>query len=315
MELFSELYGCYYQTVKKILKKARLGISEQKMKTISDKTAFTESSFYILPKLLHGNWNLLTKKEKLYYSKTKKDTPCYLTTLQNMFIKSLLNDRKIKLFLTDSQIQEIKEQLYDIEPLFSADDFHYFDQFKGGDPYEDTLYIKHFRIIHKAICEHKCLNILYKNNITMQLYLPKYLEYSAKDDKFRLYAIRLGKKESNHQVILNLALIKEVQQSNHCIQNLFSKDSFRCEKVTFFIFNERNALERCTLQFSSYKKQIRYLEDKNCYECTMYYDKTDEKEIVIRLLSFGPLIQIIAPDNFVGIIKKRVSKQHRLLTL
>lgn len=315
MELFSELYGCYYQAVKKILKKAKFGISEQEMKTISDKTAFAESSFYILPKLLHGNWNLLTKKENLYYSKIKKDIPCYLTTLQEMFIKSLLNDRKIRLFLTDSQIQEIKEQLNDIDPLFSADDFHYFDQFRGGDPYEDTLYIKHFRIIHKALCEHKCLNILYKNNITMQLYLPKYLEYSAKDDKFRLYAIRLGKKRGNHQVILNLALIKEVTQSDDGTQNFFPKDSFRREKVVFLIFKERNALERCTLQFSNYKKQIRYLENKNCYECTMYYDKADEKEIIIRLLSFGPLIQIIAPDNFVGIIKKRVAKQHRLLNL
>lgn len=319
MELFSELYGCYYQTVKKILTKAQKGITEKDMKKISEETAFIESSLYILPKLITGKWNLLIKKNELYYSKLKYPIPFYLTKLQKSFIKSILKDKRIHLFLTDSEIQQLHELLKEVEPLFYAKDFHYFDQFQYGDSYTNEQYIVFFKNIYKAINEKKLLDITYKNNSAIETFLPVYLEYSEKNDKFRLYAIRVIKEKLKHQVILNISSIKSLQLSEDLIvETKIEPKSLletytRWEKVTFLIFNERNALERCTLQFSSYKKQIKYKEAENCYQCTIYYDKADEKEILIRLLSFGPLIKVIEPDNFVGMMKKRILRQRNLL--
>jgi len=319
MELFSEIYGCYYQAVRKILDRAHDGITEEEMRQISDETGFAESSLYILSKLLDGEWQLLDKQQTMYYAKTKHNTPFYITLLQQRFLKSLLEDKRIRLFLTDSQIQETQMLLRDVEPLFASNDFHYFDQFQDGDPYEDEQYIQNFRKIHCALREKNCLDILYKNNNGMETYLPVYLEYSAKNDKFRLYAVKLIKGKLKQPSTLNVSSIKEINLLNETFAamerdaEVFLEKHTRWEKVHFLLFDTRNALERCTLQFSSYKKHIRYREEENCYECTMYYDKSDEKEIVIRLLSFGPLIQVTAPENFVGMIKKRVFRQRRLL--
>ena len=35
----------------------------------------------------------------------------------------------------------------------------------------------------------------------------------------------------------------------------------------------------------------------------------DETEMVIRLLSFGPMVKVIAPESFVDLIKKRLVDQ------
>ena len=39
------------------------------------------------------------------------------------------------------------------------------------------------------------------------------------------------------------------------------------------------------------------------------YDKDDETELVIRILSFGPMVKVIEPYSFVDLIKKRLMMQ------
>ena len=38
-------------------------------------------------------------------------------------------------------------------------------------------------------------------------------------------------------------------------------------------------------------------------------DKEDETEIVIRLLSFGPMLKVVAPGHLVDLIKERLINQ------
>ncbi len=39
------------------------------------------------------------------------------------------------------------------------------------------------------------------------------------------------------------------------------------------------------------------------------YDKDDETEMVIRILSFGPMIKVVQPEHFINLIKERLRKQ------
>ena len=45
------------------------------------------------------------------------------------------------------------------------------------------------------------------------------------------------------------------------------------------------------------------------YQITLKYDKSDETEILIRILSFGPMIKIVSPDSFIRQLKSRIDKQ------
>ena len=41
----------------------------------------------------------------------------------------------------------------------------------------------------------------------------------------------------------------------------------------------------------------------------MTYDREDETEVLIRILSFGPMIKVIGSERFVNLIKDRLQKQ------
>ena len=79
-------------------------------------------------------------------------------------------------------------------------------------------------------------------------------------------------------------------------------------KVIFELIDERNALERVLIHFAHFEKQAEKIGDKK-YKVTLYYDKEDEIEILIRVLSFGQMIRVVQPTAFINLIKNRLSAQ------
>ena len=63
-----------------------------------------------------------------------------------------------------------------------------------------------------------------------------------------------------------------------------------CELVIFF--NEtRNVPDRILTEFSCFKKKcVKW--GNELYRMTLYYDKEDKREILVRLLSYGSLINV-----------------------
>lgn len=45
------------------------------------------------------------------------------------------------------------------------------------------------------------------------------------------------------------------------------------------------------------------------YTVELFYDESDKTEMVIRLLSFGPMIKVIEPLEFKQLIRQRLKKQ------
>ena len=74
------------------------------------------------------------------------------------------------------------------------------------------------------------------------------------------------------------------------------------------LHDERNALERVLLHFSHFEKETQKLDDR-LYQIKLRYDKDDETELLIRVLSFGPVLEVVAPDAFIELIRERLNKQ------
>ena len=79
MELFSEIYGCYYTVVSRILDRARPGVTKAEIERIVNDCGFYDSAFHLLPSLFSGEWDLLEEKDKLYYSKLSEPVKRPLT--------------------------------------------------------------------------------------------------------------------------------------------------------------------------------------------------------------------------------------------
>jgi len=320
MELFSESYSLYFRAVEKLLRYANeRPLSAQEVQKILSEDTFSESAITMFPKLQSGAWPLLRRKEDGYTSDCILPENFPLTILQRAWIKSLLKDPRIHLFLDDDEIESLQSAFSDIDPLYLPQDFYIFDKSSGSDDYKSPEYRHCFRLLLQAIHENAALSIQYeggKENRLSGLFLPYKLEYSAKDDKFRAYCYRkAGKKMASY--ILNVSRIVSIEpvdrsaQKKYCNQTGTSKAQFR--QVILEITKERNAIERCMVHFAHFEKRTEYDEAADKYTCIIRYNASDETEIVIRVLSFGPTIKVIGPDKFVDEIRRRVKRQANLI--
>lgn len=299
--IFNELYGCYYNAVAKILEKAiEAPINKNQMREIIEKHAFNESFFEISSKLQAQEYRLLNK-DGTTPIKNKPTMP--LTTLQKRWLKAIFLDKRIRLFTDTADI------LPDIEPIFSPNDYYLYDSYSDGDNYGSESYIKNFRTVLTAIKENKNLKIAMVSNKGRNINTiakPDYIEYSPKDDKFRLYT-----KYSFQVHIVNIANITscEIYHKEIINSRFVSHDIPR--RIEIELYDERNALERFMLHFAHFRKMARK-ESNKIYHITVYYEAIDETELIIRILSFGQFVKVLSPDSFVRQIRYRLNKQNLL---
>lgn len=299
--IFSEIYSTYYKACAKLIEKSIDGeLTGKNASEIISSIAFSESFIYILDNIRSENWQILTKDFKTPIS-YKPEMP--LTTLQKSFLKTIALDSRFKLFCDGI------DGLEEVQPLYFPGDFYYFDKINDGDPYDDTDYIKNFKTVLRGLNESKRLRIVYRGGkglIQKGTFTPRKLEYSQKDDKFRLICM------GNYSLAtINIARIKNCQLSDVFDPEKLKPYSRRECTITIKIVNERNALERCMLHFASFKKETRQI-DKTTHEMKLTYYKDDESEILIRVLSFGPMLKVSGPQNFVKLIKEKLDIQKSL---
>ena len=82
------------------------------------------------------------------------------------------------------------------------------------------------------------------------------------------------------------------------------------DHVILELKDERNALERFMLHFSHLKKETRKLDDGR-FMVKLYYDKEDRTEMLIRILSFGPVVKVTEPESFIDMIRERLEMQRQ----
>lgn len=295
--IFSEIYSVYYNTVAKILTKAlESDVTEKDLRQQVVEHAFSESVMTILPFLKSKKWQLLNEDitPVVYKAPTMP-----LTGLEKRWLKSLADDPRLRLFGVDFS------ELDDFEPLFTRKDYKVYDQYTDGDPFEDETYIKHFRFIKQAIEENRPVKITMENRRGKEVgfrFYPKGFEYSLKDDKIRILATNCRFRHFNLGRIHSC----EFYTGNSPWREKARED--RKKDLTLEITDDRNALERAMLHFAHFEKQAERIDEKR-YLLRMKYYESDETEIVIRILSFGPYVRAVEPERFVELIKKRLISQ------
>ncbi len=196
-----------------------------------------------------------------------------------------------------------------MEPLYEPDVFVFYDRYTDGDPYDDPGYIDAFRTILRAMKERRKLRVRFHSSRDKRhsyVCVPYSLEYSAKDDKFRLLTAYRGQ-----MLTVNLARIRAVKPLEPCTEEEYRPANYRERTLTMRLTDERNALERVMLHFSDLEKETERLDERH-YRITLWYKQSDETEILIRILSFGPVLQVLSPDTLIRQLRERISRQFAL---
>ena len=278
--LFHEIYSSYYLAAASILKAAVRGnLTGSELNELVREHAFGESLLTIPDGMKGEKWRLIRQD---FSTPIKREPVLPLTQMEKRWMKAVLLDPRIQLFEPDLS------GLEDVEPLFTPDMIVCYDRYSDGDHYGEPEYIRHFRTILQALRDDRNLNISFASRLHGELSVivtPCYLEYSEKDDRFRLVAAGWKRRW-----VINLSRMTECSFAP-------GSDPMRLKEaavdsVTFELEDRRNALDRVLLHFSHLEKETKRL-DENRYRVTLKYDRQDETEMVIRILSFGSAIKVV----------------------
>lgn len=320
--IFSEIYGTYYRIAAKALSADFL--TDRQIYALINEDGFGETSLSLSGKLLPGkdSWGLLERLSDGRLAPVTRHKPkSLLTNLQKKWLCAKLADPRIRLFISDDVLENLREELSGIEPLCRPQHFRYIDRFSDGDNFSDENYRANFRTCLAAVKSHEIVFLDYTSGHGKAIkgcFVLVKLEYSPKNDKFRAYCLNTKNRSKGGKGLINIGRINKIIPTGKFYEAPISLDELfaarRCdEPVVVRVTDERNSVERFMMEFSAYEKRSEFSHDTGCCTVRLWYDKYDETELLIRLLSFGPTIEILSPENFRAKAAARVRQQYELL--
>ncbi|MBP2655557.1 MAG: hypothetical protein H6Q73_3126 [Firmicutes bacterium] len=319
MELFSEIHSRYFYIITEILKAAAVRkLTAQDVASIVARLGFAETSFVLAPPLLNANQDsycLLKADASGYVPVPENVPPLTLTALQKRWLKAILNDQRFAMFTDETEYAILNSLLADIEPLYNNKHLVSVDMANDGDVYTSPEYKSLFRTTLQAIQLGKVLLITYessKGNRLSAYFAPYKLEFSMKDDKFRLVAVRMRHQQLRSLYKLNLSRITSLtimEWNTPLGLDAYIHTLRMPQPVEIEITNERNGFERIFTQLSNFERISEYNETTGTCIMKIYYYEVDEMELLITLLSFGPIIRVLGPASFRQQLVERITNQ------
>lgn len=249
------------------------------------------------------------------------------------WIRAILEDRRIGLFLQDAEVKDLQKLLEKYQPLYNIEDVCYFDMYQDGDDFGSELLKGRFSMLCEAIHYRKPLVVTYKASANGKensyIVIPLKIEYSHLESKLRLLAYNTRDAGKGHAQTRAYLLSRITKIEEYTGDRSFSDDltwenfSQLCDyplKVLVPASVKRNTLERFMIAFSPYKKEVvGYDEEREAYYIKIWYYKDDLKELLCKIRSYGSDIEVLVSPPVEkkktprDMITERISRQYAML--
>jgi hypothetical protein len=334
MELFNEVKNRYFHIVLAVLNQCEEGLSKEDIIKIVDKEAFQEKligkDFQTFEGLLLNeyedkeNYNLLKFKHGLFYPNSRVDNkppiPVRLTNIEKAWLKNLLQEPNLSLFLSDSTIDKLREALREFQAPSTREIIEATNKSMLPELSDIKQYEANFRTLLKAILEEKpikyCNVDRFGTEYCGKSSLPLRLEYSLKDGRFRVSMYSLDDKRHIMAKVGTLKEIKiednkELEMDREAAIKLLHEDRYSKEPIVLEVTDKKGAMERCFMSFSEIERGSRCIcEDK--YELKLSYYSFEEEEVIRKILALGPYVKVISPQRIVEEVVNRIKKALKL---
>ncbi|HOQ38168.1 MAG TPA: WYL domain-containing protein [Acetivibrio sp.] len=343
MELFSEIKNRYFQLMFRIINECAGGKTKNEIMKIIDEGEFeqkvigkNQESFadLVLNKCeADENFNLLTERNGVYYPSvgnsycpegSTRDTakkedllplPVRFSMIEKAWLKSLLDKEGIRMVLSKETIDKLQEELQEIDTPIRDEYFELTNTIKlPAIPNRET-YEENFRILLNAIIQEKAIrynNIDKKGNkYSDRLALPVSIEYSMRDDRFRVSMYLL---DENRPIMANIFTLsdiriveEEISIDRETAKRLLFEQKYSEEPIVLEVTDKKAAMERCFMCFSGMERTARSL-GNNKYEIRLNYYLFEEENLIRNIISLGPYVKVISPQRIADEVISRVKK-------
>lgn len=289
----------------------RNGITENQFKAeMVRNTDDRNGYFYHFIKELTENCSMLVNKDKNGCLKLKSGSklPVPVTREEKAYLKAILRSKYSRIFFNDDEIEKLISSCSDA-PDIPLDDICV--SIRNEREITDTIR-DNIRSVLSSIKEHS--EIRYSNKTkngimeNMSGY-PVRIEYSPLYD---LFQVSIWSDSESRPVKVNIHTMYDLELTGNIWKDAKSpvemmKTKRLKEPVIMKIRNCKNTAARANIMFSTYDTETIKLPDGNSL-MKIYYYSFDEKEIIDRIFSFGPYIQVISPQSVVDKIIERLER-------
>ena len=306
--------------VKALLEDPQYGFvikKENSKESVNDRKHSEKYNFYEL------TGKILDMEEPAFY---KDIIP--LSEIEKRGLLSVLDDSKVDYFLNREEINAVKKSIQ--ENVFTDKTFYdkaehihmevlpmkyvkCFDQYHIQDNRKEKEYVM---MLAKAIIDRKTVFIRY-HTLTGKIkegnYNPILLEFSKDHNRFQGY-FEISK--TNKIVIFNLSNIQnvedteekfDIEQAKMNLQNYLKWQGLSTE-IQFS--DEKNTADRILTELAPWKKKCTYDKNSGIYQLKIDYQRSDQLDLLIRLMGYGSTIQFKKKNDPIYIeIKRRLECQ------
>jgi len=324
MELFVEQknknYGVVYDLLMEIEKRPdRTMTGEEISEFILQRGIYTPS----FEKSLMNKWD--DERENLYVlEEISKDVytvniddpfPPPILDMEVVYLKNLLDDERIDIFLDNSTINKLKNLL----KMYDNFKIGQYIEIKGVAErnYNCKKINKILFLILKSRKEKRPIIYTYVTNSNQifkdNFMLPYKIEYSIRDDKFYLIYYSLEQGRMNKGIIsrfYNMELGDFYEDYDFILDTIpYNVDRQKMkEPIVIEVTDRDNAVERAFHLLSCFEKRAYYDSARELHIISIYYYEYDEAEILSRILSLGKNAKVISPENVKMKVIQRIKK-------
>ena len=285
---------------------------------------------YDLVKNSSGGYNKKQKTEKVYAPKYKcaPDLNMYkdivpLSIMEIRWLKTIINcgDGRINQFMSEEEIKVIADLLNTYYPTLTSlpiDKIVYYDRFCfNGKNIEREAYV--LNTIISSIYNHSTIQIKYhtmRKRVKYGEFKPIIIEFSKRNNRFQGFF-----QECNSDKIytMNISRIENAVETGNAFDYEEAEQAYNCFRnedimsVELEFYDTRNIADRILTEFSPWKKKCIYDSKTHLFRLTIYYQKKDEMDLVIRLLGYGGNLRFVDKEH--SIYKEIQLRMYRQMEL
>lgn len=245
-----------------------------------------------------------------------------LTTLEIRWLKTIVDDPKGKLFFSAGEIARLQKLLSENAPDTAAlpmDKVVFFDRFrftKKNTRREAAV----FAAILEGIYDQRTVCLKYHTNRSGTRsgeFKPIVLEFSKRNNRFQGFFQNC---RNDAIYALNISQIETAAETETAFDYAAAEAALaryrerNTTSVEIEFYNAKNIADRILTEFSPWKKRCSYDTETGKYTLTIYDQKPNALELVVRLLGYGADIRFTDQEHPIfKEIQRRVEKQMELL--
>lgn len=246
----------------------------------------------------------VNKNERKVSLSIEKSLPIIPCLVEQQWLKNAVQSPVSDIFFDTESKQDFIQALDNIDiPFVDTDKFTNIKTTYRGDKI-NKKFVSHMRTILTAIHDNR--TIVYSSNPNTgephynEKTVPYLIEYSIFDKKFRLIHYPFKDKrpvKSNISNFTQVELGDEYHGKGTIKELVEGKKATPLEFILFYRPDKPFISEKALLLFSKYERNISEDSDGNLIFTIEYY-QFQERELLSEILSFGPYLEVRAPQAF-----------------